>query len=253
MPNKTRGRPRADTTRDLRSHLLKISRALLEEQGPGELSLREVARRAGCTHQAPYHYFSDRESLIAALVLEGYNELAAGLRAARERNTGGEAQSLLAGAGRAYLDFALAQPGLFRVMFRPDVCDPARFDATRQAGGEAFRELQLLARAVSDEAEAAEVALILWAHVHGLAGLLLDSPAALSLGGPEARGRIIESVQDRFARLLLASREASRGDPENHLRSEGGGGVHDPAGAGMENGAGSDLARSQDEAAAGRR
>ena len=62
---KSLGRPRADAARDLRSELLQTSRQLLDEGGSGALSLREVARRSGCTHQAPYHYFADRETLLA--------------------------------------------------------------------------------------------------------------------------------------------------------------------------------------------
>ena len=54
--------------RDLRSELLRTSRELLDESGPSALSMREVARRAGCTHQAPYHYFTNREAILAALV-----------------------------------------------------------------------------------------------------------------------------------------------------------------------------------------
>ena len=54
--------------RDLRSELLRTSRQLLDEFGPSALSMREVARRAGCTHQAPYRYFANREAILAALV-----------------------------------------------------------------------------------------------------------------------------------------------------------------------------------------
>ena len=46
--------------------------------------MREVARRAGCTHQAPYHYFANREAILAALVHEGFDELTDMLASARE-------------------------------------------------------------------------------------------------------------------------------------------------------------------------
>ena len=65
-------------SRDLRAELLRTSRRLLDESGPSALSMREVARRAGCTHQAPYHYFANRETILAALVREGFDELADG-------------------------------------------------------------------------------------------------------------------------------------------------------------------------------
>ena len=68
MTTKTPGRPRTSETRDLRENLLRTSRELLDEGGPTALSMREVARRSGCTHQAPYHYFANREAILAALV-----------------------------------------------------------------------------------------------------------------------------------------------------------------------------------------
>ena len=71
-------------SRDLRAELLRTSRKLLDESGPSALSMREVARRAGCTHQAPYHYFANREAILAALVREGFDELADRLASARE-------------------------------------------------------------------------------------------------------------------------------------------------------------------------
>ena len=59
----------------LREAILAISRDLLNEGGPASLSMREVARRASCTHQAPYHYFKGREGILAALVEEGNQSL----------------------------------------------------------------------------------------------------------------------------------------------------------------------------------
>jgi AcrR family transcriptional regulator len=59
---------------DLRRRILDASAALLESDGLAALSLREVARRADVTHQAPYHRFSDRESSLADLVTQGFLE-----------------------------------------------------------------------------------------------------------------------------------------------------------------------------------
>ena len=121
MTIKPRGRPKADPTRDLRQELLLTSRELLAEGGPGALSMREVARRAGCTHQAPYHYFKDREVILAVLVVEGFTDLAQRLRLANQLvNTKGIKATLVASA-HAYVEFAISQPGVFQIMFRPDM------------------------------------------------------------------------------------------------------------------------------------
>lgn len=203
------GRPRAGAERDLRSALLATSRSLLDQGGPGALSMREVARRAGCTHQAPYHYFRDRETILAELVREGFDLLAQRLRLANDQAKAVDARSALVAAGSAYVDFALEQPGVFRIMFRPDMCDPTRFPAVLVAGTGARAELDRLNVIVHRDAADAVQASILWAHVHGLACLLVDGPLSLQFNSPQARADHVRDVAQRFADLVL-SRPARR-------------------------------------------
>ena len=173
--------------RDLRSELLRTSRQLLDESGPSALSMREVARRAGCTHQAPYHYFANREAILAALVREGFDELADRLASARERLEGADRRAVLTASGNAYVEFALRHPGVFRVMFRPDVCDPERFPEVVQASERARDELARLARHVAGEETSLEIEVLFWSGVHGLASLLLDGPLAGEFSSTEDR------------------------------------------------------------------
>ena len=60
---------------DVRAGILEASLALMNEGGLGALSMREVARRAGVSHQAPYHYFADREAILAELAGDGFAQL----------------------------------------------------------------------------------------------------------------------------------------------------------------------------------
>ena len=185
--------------RDLRSELLRTSRELLDESGPSALSMREVARRAGCTHQAPYHYFANREAILAALVREGFDELADMLAAAHEGLGNADLHAILVASGNAYVEFALRHPGVFRVMFRPDVCDPERFPEVVQAGERARHELARLARAMMGDGAQLEAEVLIWSGVHGLASLLLDGPLAVEF----------DSVQERvdFARSVVGLTE----------------------------------------------
>ena len=57
---------------DLRQKVLQASLALIEEGGLDRLSMREVARKSGVSHQAPYYYFGDREAILAAIAGEGF-------------------------------------------------------------------------------------------------------------------------------------------------------------------------------------
>lgn len=211
MKPKQRGRPKADPDRDLRSDLLRISRALLDEGGTTALSLREVARRAGCTHQAPYHYFEDRESILAALVVEGFADLASRLQAANALALSEGVRAALIASARTYIDFALSNPGVFRVMFRPEACNPQRFPAVLHAGTKARAELDRLNEIAHGSRATHAQASILWAHVHGLACLLIDGPLAMEFESPPDRQQHVGEVVEAFADHLL--RPASSAQP----------------------------------------
>ena len=165
----------------LRETILRISRDLLNEGGPSSLSMREVARRAGCTHQAPYHYFQGREAILVALVEEGYRDLERALREARETSEGRAPQDATRAAGHAYLACALANPGVFRIMFRSDMYDAGAHPGLHAASLAARSQLRSLATlAYGTDDPRAEVTL--WAYIHGLATLVLDGPPALGAG-----------------------------------------------------------------------
>ena len=187
MTSETTGASGRRGGRDLRSELLRTSRELLDEAGPSALSMREVARRAGCTHQAPYHYFANREAILAALVCEGFDELADRLAVAHDGRGSADLHAVLVASGNAYVEFALRHPGVFRVMFRPDVCDPERFPEVVQAGQRARRELARLAKAVMGDGAQVEAEVLIWSGVHGLASLLLDGPLAGEFSSMEDR------------------------------------------------------------------
>ena len=187
MTSETTGASGRRGGRDLRSELLRTSRELLDEAGPSALSMREVARRAGCTHQAPYHYFANREAILAALVCEGFDELADRLAVAHEGLGDADLHAVLVASGNAYVEFALRHPGVFRVMFRPDVCDPERFPEVVQAGDRARRELARLAKAMMGDGAQVEAEVLIWSGVHGLASLLLDGPLAGEFSSTEDR------------------------------------------------------------------
>jgi len=203
MQTRALGRPKSDPTRDLRRDLLLASRQMLDEGGPTALSMREVARRTGCTHQAPYHYFENREAILAALVAEGFDTLAVRLEEANDLRVSAGVRAALLASGAAYLGFALGQPGVFRIMFRPDVCDPAHFPAVQASGSRARAALDRLCAIVLGTEANPAWATIIWAHVHGLACLLLDGPLALQFQTASQREEYLRAVGEQFADMVL--------------------------------------------------
>lgn len=186
---------------DLRTRILRASEALLERDGVGAMSMREVARSAGVSHQAPYHHFADRESILAALVEDGFVQLAARLRAAKDAQ-GLEPRDALVRAGEAYVEFAFERPGLFRVMFRPEMVDLHRFPQASCAGEQAFDELVQLVQRARPDATPVHTALA-WSVVHGLASLIIDGPLGLKVEGAAERDVMMRDVVALFGRLVM--------------------------------------------------
>ncbi len=193
------------TAPDLRRRILDTGRALLEARGPAALSLREVARLAGVTHQAPYHHFANREAILAELVGQGFDELASALAAANGRVAVVGPRAGVVESGLAYVGFALAHPGLFRIMFRHDMCDPAHAPAARAAGERAYGELLRLVELVHGAA-GDELAALYWAQVHGLAGLLIDGPLGAAPTDVAARLAQARAVLQHFADAVAPAR-----------------------------------------------
>lgn len=166
---------------DLRHVLLEASLALIDESGIGALSLREVARKAGVSHNAPYHHFKDRGSLLAALVEEGFAALADEMVAARAAAP--DARARLEACGLAYIRFALASPARFKLMFRPELTGPDAEGAVAESSAAALDTLttailEAQAGGLAPAGDPKPLVLTCWAAVHGLASLLLDGPLA---------------------------------------------------------------------------
>lgn len=196
---------------ELRAQILDTAEALLESDGLAALSMREVARRAGVTHQAPYHHFADREAILAELVARGFEELAARLARANERAPKLSGRDLRIASAEAYVGFALDRPGVFRIMFRPELCDPARFPAAQAAGERAHGELQRLVQLLHGHATGPAHASGYWAQVHGLATLLVDGPLGLALPGTRERRAHVREVVALMADGALSARDATAG------------------------------------------
>jgi AcrR family transcriptional regulator len=165
--------------RDLRRALIDGALKLIEREGAGALSLREVAKRAGVTHAAPYRHFADKDALLAAVAEEGFHGLRE-LMAARTQASPDDARRQLIACGLAYVEYALEHPAHFQVMFTRrandasakhptlDEAASATFDLLRQtvARGQAARRLR------GDDPM--PLALAAWSLVHGLAHLLVE-------------------------------------------------------------------------------
>jgi AcrR family transcriptional regulator len=186
----TRGsRKRAYHHGNLPAATLRAAGELLEGRGADAVVLREVARRAGVSHNAPYRHYPDRGALLAALAAQGFQSLERSLSGRRGHDI-----------GVAYVAFALEHPQRFRLMFGGALRLADR-PALREAAARVFEVLRASFSGRGDVADPEKAAAAAWSLVHGLAQLLLEGqlPQALrkSGGAEQLAAEVIGAV--RFA------------------------------------------------------
>jgi AcrR family transcriptional regulator len=185
---------------DLPRAVVAAALEILSETQSHEFSLRELARRAGVSHNAPYKHFADKRELLAAVS-------AAGFEALTKRMSGEAAKASSPRAGlmavlRAYIHYGVDNPALYRLMFGGYLSGP---DAGRPAieRAAAERARALLAGLIRDGAlghaipdiprnarKIAGAILTCWSLVHGLTQLIADG-----LVGPGKKsGEICETL-----------------------------------------------------------
>ena len=191
---------------DLRRALVSAALALLNETQDWGFSLREVARRAGVSHNAPYNHFAGKQALLAAVAAAGYDTLRDHMQmAAVQKATPAAA---LQAVGVAYVRFGVANPAHYRLMFGTAL-GTVKDGASSVLGESSVGAKGLLVDIVRRGAEQGHFAisptdpraldmavLSAWSLVHGLTVLLIDG-----LAGTEptpdpatAAGRIAEHV-----------------------------------------------------------
>lgn len=164
---------------DLRRTLIATALSLVEEQDVSVLTLREVARRAGVTHSAPYHHFPTKAALLAALAEEGFRALYTEQLQAVAK-AGPDPVKRLTALGQAYVRFASTHPGHFRVMYRSNLDGWSGYPEVLEAAQLSFVLLTSTAdetiRKGGLEDDLVDLTLAAWSVVHGLATLWLDGP-----------------------------------------------------------------------------
>ena len=156
----------------LKQALLNAAVELIADTGPRGFTLREVARRAGVSHNAPYRHFRDKNELLAAVATDGFDRLTGAMTRAATRSRPLER---LRRSGLAYVDFALRWPQHFAAMFDApwDKLDyPECAAAAQRCFGTLLgfvRECQAAGQLPAGDSE--RYAYQAWSLVHGIAKL----------------------------------------------------------------------------------
>lgn len=161
---------------DLRAALLDAAETELSSKGIEAFSLRGVAKRAGVSHAAPAHHFKDAQGLLTALAAIGFQRFV-DTQNQRQQNAPSEPRAQLVASGLGYVDFAMANPALFRLMFsseKPDKNHPLLMDTSKAAFDKLVNDIQQICNTDPYKDPVAMIdVMAAWAVVHGLADLMI--------------------------------------------------------------------------------
>lgn len=199
---------------NLRAALIETGLRLIGEKGVKALTLREIGARAGVSRMAAYRHFADKADLLGAISEAGFMQFADALEKAR-RDAPADTVSRLDAMGLAYVRFAAEHSAYYEVMFgagaRPGETQVPASEAARRA----FRVLE---ETIQEGQRAKEIrpgsslvlAQLLWALVHGLSTLRLDTDLSENGSGTKFALLCFELLRNGLANRGLAARKQPR-------------------------------------------
>lgn len=174
---------------DLRHALIETAMGMLREDKGWQFTLREVARRAGVSHAAPYKHFPDKAALLVELALLGFDELRQTLTAAKTRRPKSLRDEFVAMA-HAYVRFGTSNPALYRLMFSADAGKAGDVHLNERALSAFGVLVELLERGqtggILRKRDVRGQAAACWAQIHGLTLLSIDGLLLPEKVGPDA-------------------------------------------------------------------
>lgn len=199
---------------DLKEACVRAAREVIAEHGVERLSLREVARKLGVSHQAPYRHYPSRDHLLAEVMRRCFESFAHNLDA-RERYT--DPGEDLASLGRQYLSYAAAHPLEYRLMFGTPWPAPAEHPDLVRDAAHSFDVLRDVLQHVHGSAATRRTivdldAMFIWATIHGLASIAQANVMQYLRLAPRADAQ----VQSHVMQKIEAAMKPSASSPRNH-------------------------------------
>lgn len=166
---------------DLKAALVEATRKLVERKGADNFSVAEACREAGVSTAAPYRHFRDREEMLTEVAFQGMERKRLQMKAALDSHPP-ESLARIAALGRVYVDFACAEPGVFRLIF-----GSREGESHAKLKAEGPRHYGLVEDAVAAVLQRDQIdddvrrrAFMLWTFVHGLSFLYIDEKVSVS-------------------------------------------------------------------------
>lgn len=166
-----------------RDRLCKAAEKLFAERGIAAVTMRELAQALGVSPMTPYRYFKDKDAILAAVRAAAFARFAARLETAMAAPADPLGRSR--NAGQAYIDFALAEPQAYRLMF--DLSQPTEDDypelqaAIARARRTMTVHVEAMIQAGLVEGDAELIGHLFWSNLHGMLMLQLAGKLAPSI------------------------------------------------------------------------
>jgi AcrR family transcriptional regulator len=163
-----------------KAQLCDVAERLFAEHGAENVSMRQIAAAMGISPMTPYRYFANREEILAAVRIRGFEAFAADLERAYAETSGDTAAKAMA-AGRAYIEFAFANTNTYRLMFGLRQQDDLNKGPLGEAVARARRTLAVygdgLIRHGIGQSQARAMEILIWSALHGAIMLELAGTA----------------------------------------------------------------------------
>lgn len=163
---------------DLRRQLIETALDIISTHGLEKVSMRGLGNQIGVSRTAPYRHFENKSALLSAIAEEGYKNLTLVLQKVSTRMADDSVTRLM-NVGIAYVEFAVANPVHYRMMFGNEICEDCRTPELVSAAETAFNELLCAVNICQAEKKIKQfnpviIANTLWSTAHGISSLLID-------------------------------------------------------------------------------
>jgi len=149
-----------------RAQIISAARRIAELEGWSNVTVRRLSDEISYSQPVLYAHFGSREGILAAVAIEGFQEIGLALEKARKRAQRGDTVKSVADA---YLEFAVSSPALYEVMFSLSLSIPFDDAATPPELRFGFSQILELFQGQSSKPEV--LSELFWASLHGIAEL----------------------------------------------------------------------------------
>ena len=171
---------------DVKNAIISVGMDIINEKGVENLSIRSAAKRIGVSHTAPYRHFKNKEELLVAIAVKGFDILENNIKNAILK-TGISDPSALAEVGRAYIQFAVSNSNYYRIMFGDFIRNKTDYPEFFSAYDRSFRKLiQIIEnnsnKKETDKTDQEVTAIAVWSLLHGYCSLVLNNEKDKDVG-----------------------------------------------------------------------